>query len=98
MTQTNLPQTVTGNTFNADNEMTAFNGTALGYDANGNLTNDGTNTYAWDARNHLAGIIGSSTASFVYDGLGRRMSKSIASTPPQYLSGISIFPAASASH
>ena len=43
--QTNLPQAVTGNMFNADNEMTAFNGTTLSYDANGNLTNDGTNTY-----------------------------------------------------
>ncbi len=42
--QTNLPQAVTGNMFNADNEMTAFNGTTLSYDANGNLTNDGTNT------------------------------------------------------
>jgi hypothetical protein len=23
------------------------------YDANGNLAGDGTNTYTWDARNHL---------------------------------------------
>ncbi len=32
-------------TFNADKSMTGFNGTALSYDANGNLNNDGTNTY-----------------------------------------------------
>jgi hypothetical protein len=38
--QTSLPQAVTGNTFNAANEMTAFNGTPMTYDANGNLTND----------------------------------------------------------
>ena len=83
--QVNLPQTVTGNTFNADNEMTAFNGTALSYDPNGNLTNDGTNIYVWDARNHLAGLTGSSTASFMYDGLGRRMSKTVSGSTSQFL-------------
>jgi hypothetical protein len=72
--QTNLPQTATGNMFNADNEMIAFNGTPLSYDANGNLTNDGTNTYAWDARNHLISLSGANAASFVYDPVGRRAS------------------------
>ena len=33
---------MTGNTFNAANEMTAFNGTPQTYDPNGNLANDGT--------------------------------------------------------
>ena len=42
--QTELPQAVSENAFNAANEMTAFNGTPLSYDANGNLANDGTNT------------------------------------------------------
>ena len=49
---------VSNNAFNAANDMTAFNGTTLSYDANGNPTNDGTNTYAWDARNHLTAIVG----------------------------------------
>jgi RHS repeat-associated protein len=83
--QSKLPQAATGNTFNAANEMTAFNGTTLTYDANGNLTNDGTNAYGWDARNHLTAISGGSAASFVYDGLGRRMSKTIANTATQFL-------------
>ncbi len=48
-----LPTAVSGDTFNADNGMTGFGGATLSYDANGNLINDGTNTYAWDARNHL---------------------------------------------
>ena len=56
--QTKLPVTVTGNTFNAANEMTAFNGIPQTYDPNGNLTNDGTNTYTWDTRNHLTTIAG----------------------------------------
>jgi len=83
--QTNLPQAVTGNAFNADNEMTAFNGTSLSYDLNGNLTGDGTNSYAWDARNHLASISGATTASFVYDAFGRRMSKDINGSVTQFV-------------
>ena len=77
---TNLPNSVTGNTFNADNGMTGFNGATLSYDANGNLTSDGTNNYTWDARNHLTAISGAVAASFTYDALGRRASKSIAGT------------------
>ncbi|HEY9157294.1 RHS repeat-associated core domain-containing protein [Candidatus Binatus sp.] len=83
--QTNLPQPVTGNTFNADNEMTAFNGTPLNYDANGNLTDDGTNTYTWDARNQLTAMSGGANASFIYDGFGRRMSKNVAGNTAQFL-------------
>ena len=83
--QTGLPQAVTGNTFNAANEMTSFNGTPQTYDANGNLANDGTNTYSWDARNHLVGITGSSTSTFVYDAFGRRTNKTIAGTATQLL-------------
>jgi RHS repeat-associated protein len=85
LAQTNLPQPVTGNTFNAANEMTSFNGTALTYDANGNLTNDGTNTYTWDARNHLVAIAGGNTASFAYDADGRRALKAINGTSTQLL-------------
>jgi hypothetical protein len=53
-----LPQAVSGNTFNAANQMTAFGAQALTYDANGNLTAEGTNTYTWNARNLLASIGG----------------------------------------
>ena len=47
---------------NLANEMIAFDGTPLNYDANDNLTSDGTNTYTWDARNHLIGISGTVAA------------------------------------
>jgi RHS repeat-associated protein len=71
MEQPGLPWTGSmGNTYNADNELTGFNGTVPTYDANGNLTSDGTYTYTWDARNHLSGAAG---ASFVYDAFGRRV-------------------------
>jgi uncharacterized protein RhaS with RHS repeats len=82
---TSLPNAVNGNTYNADNGMTGFGASTLSYDANGNLTNDGTNMYAWDARNHLTGISGEVTASFIYDGLGRRMSKNLNGTATQFL-------------
>lgn len=77
MASTGLPTAVSGNTFNAANEMTAFNGGALTYDANGNLLNDGTNSYAWDARNHLTAISGAVAATFAYDAFGRRAQKTI---------------------
>jgi RHS repeat-associated protein len=80
-----LPAAASGNTFNADNEMTGFNGQKLAYDANGNLTADGTNTYTWDARHHLAAISGSTTASFVYDALGRRMNKTVNGVVTQFV-------------
>jgi RHS repeat-associated protein len=83
-----LPANVTGGTstvYNADNAQTNFNGTALNYDSNGNLTNDGTNTYTWDARNHLTAISGGSAATFTYDGFGRRAKKVIGGTTTQFL-------------
>ncbi len=85
MAATNLPQAVTGNTFNVANEMVTFDGAALSYDANGNLASDGTNTYTWDARNHLASIAGANSASFVYDPFGRRASKAVNGAVTEFL-------------
>src|SRR4029077_2466775 len=44
------------------------------WDSNGNLTNDGTRSLAYDAENQLTNITFDSTwkTEFVYDGLGRR--------------------------
>jgi RHS repeat-associated protein len=47
--------------------------TSLTFDANGNMTSDGTNTYAWDADDRLIQVTypGSGNYSqFTYDGLG----------------------------
>jgi uncharacterized protein RhaS with RHS repeats len=65
--------------------LRSFNGQTLIYDLNGNLTGDGTSTYGWDARNHLTVITGGATASFVYDAIGRRVSKNIGGTTTQFL-------------
>jgi len=72
--QSVLPGAVASATYDLANRLTAR--TAAGvtasptWDADGNLTNDGTNTYTWDARNRLLTV--GNAASFVYDGSGRR--------------------------
>ena len=73
---TALPPAVTA-AYNAVNAQIQFNSGTLGYDNNGNLTNDGTNTYVWDARDRLIGINGATSATFSYDALDRRIAKTI---------------------
>jgi RHS repeat-associated protein len=51
-------------------------GTALAYDGNGNLTNDGTNAYSYDVENRLIGVSGARSATLTYDPLGRLFSTS----------------------
>jgi RHS repeat-associated protein len=75
---TDLPAAVASAVYNANNQLTSWAGTALTYDLNGNMTGDGTNTYTWNARDELASISGGASASFVYDGLGRRRAKTVA--------------------
>jgi len=85
LAQAQMPKAVSGNTFNAASEMLTFNGVPLSYDAAGNLLSDALNTYSWDLRNHLSGISGGSSASFVYDAFGRRAAKTINGTTTQFL-------------
>lgn len=75
-----LPASISSAVYNAGNRLTSWAGSTFSYDLNGNLTSDGTNTYSWDARNQLASISGGVSASFSYDALGRRKSKTISST------------------
>jgi len=72
--------------YDAANEQIQFNTATLTYDANGNLTSDGTNTYTWDALNQVESISGPGlTASFEYDALGRRISRAINVVTTQFL-------------
>lgn len=44
------------------------------FDANGNLTGDGTRTFEWDAENRLVAVnSGTHRSEFTYDGKGRRI-------------------------
>jgi RHS repeat-associated protein len=84
LANTGLPTAVSSATYDAANELTAWAGSTISYDANGNMTNDGTNTYTWNARNQLASM-NSGANSFVYDGYGRRMTKTISSAATSFL-------------
>jgi len=57
------------------------------YDANGNLTSDGTRTYYWNALNQLVEVKEGTTtlATFEYDGAGRRTEKVAAGLTHQYI-------------
>jgi RHS repeat-associated protein len=85
-----LPTTTSSpGTFDLNNRETSFNGTAQSYDANGNLTSNGIDTFVWNARNQLTQITegGNTKFSYAYDALGRRVSKSVvgAAAPTVYL-------------
>jgi RHS repeat-associated protein len=80
-----LPNTVSSTTYNANNQLTNWGGATYSYDLNGNLTGDGTNTYTWNERDQLASIATGVTASFSYDGFGRRIAKTISGTTTAFV-------------
>ena len=59
------------------------------YDANGNLTSRTTGgqsfTLTYDAENRLVGVSGAATASFVYDGDGRRVKGTVNGVTSYYV-------------
>lgn len=83
-TATALPPAVTA-AYNALNQQTQFANATLAYDPNGNLTTDGPTTYTWDARDRLIAISGGTPATFRYDALDRRISKTITGATTTYL-------------
>jgi YD repeat-containing protein len=88
--RTGIPQAIASTAYNAANHQTTFGDKTLTYDNNGNLQtitdSSGTTTYTWNARNQLTGISGPGvSASFVYDGLGRRETKTINSSLTEFL-------------
>jgi RHS repeat-associated protein len=63
---------------NAANQYTAVGAVAPGYNANGNLTNDGTFTFGYDAENRLTSASGAgNTASYAFDSQARRKLKTV---------------------
>jgi RHS repeat-associated protein len=88
--RTGIPQVIASTAYNAANHQTTFGDKTLTYDNNGNVQtitdSIGTTTYTWNARNQLVGISGPGvSASFVYDGLGRREKKTINSSLTEFL-------------
>lgn len=83
-----LPASSTGtNGFDDANRQLSHNSQALTYDSNGNLLSDGTRTYVWNVRDQLVQIKQGTTsvASFGYDALGRRYSKTESGATTSYL-------------
>ncbi len=70
-------------TYNAANQLTNDGTNVLTYDPNGNLTNDGTNTYTWDRANRM--LTAPNNTSYIYDGLGNRVSQTVSNTVTNYL-------------
>lgn len=64
--------------------LTKAGATALKYDANGNLVDDGTRLYSWDGLNRLRRVArksnGAELALYGYDAVGRRASKIVSNS------------------
>jgi RHS repeat-associated protein len=80
--RTGLPQAVATASYDASNQQLSFGGETMTFDPNGNLATrvdgSGTTTYTWNARDELTALSGPGLmASFGYDGLGRRWTKTI---------------------
>jgi hypothetical protein len=67
------------------NQIATWETTAFSYDDNGNLTSDGSNSYSWNARNQFVSLSSGTSASFEYDGIGRRRGKTISATTTNFL-------------
>ena len=82
--RTNRTSTVSGVanqtfTYNANDQLTTDN-----YDANGSTTNSAGNTYGYDVENRLTNY-NSGAATYVYDGDGNRVRKTVSGVTTYYL-------------
>jgi RHS repeat-associated protein len=82
-------QTVTGGSCNSFHQPVAtnnrFSGAGFQYDAAGNMTNDGTHSYTYDAEHRITAVDGGNTASYVYDAMGRRVRKTVGGAWTDYV-------------
>src|SRR5207244_1452265 len=73
-------------TTNDMNEYTSVGGVAYTYDADGNLTSDGTNTYTYNTLDQLIGVSGpSGVTTHTYNALGHQVISTTNGQPTQYL-------------
>ncbi|MBJ7312914.1 RHS repeat-associated core domain-containing protein [Rugamonas sp. CCM 8940] len=83
-----LPADLADSAVDAANRLTRVGAQTLSYDANGNLLDDGSQRYVWNARDQLLEIrngAGALTASFSYDAMGRRQSKTVNGVASAYV-------------
>ena len=76
-------------TANALNQLTAVGATARVHDEDGNLVDNGTHFYVWDAENRLIEIKkksdNSTVATYAYDAASRRITKTVGSTVTNFI-------------
>ncbi|MBM3223077.1 MAG: hypothetical protein FJZ47_04645, partial [Candidatus Tectomicrobia bacterium] len=72
LADSDLPQPFGLARYDANNRLIKLDKVSYTYDDNGNMLSDGVNTYTWNARNQLVAIRGAHTATYTYDGFGRR--------------------------
>ncbi|HCI45356.1 MAG TPA: hypothetical protein DE315_07510 [Candidatus Omnitrophica bacterium] len=72
-------------TANDLNQYTSVGGTTHLYDTNGNLTNDGNNTYGYDEQNRLSSVVGLQSSVYAYDAFNRRVSKTVNGTTTYFI-------------
>jgi RHS repeat-associated protein len=73
--QQNGPQTMLLTFSGNNNRMDGY-----AYDAAGNVTNDGTHSYTYDAENRIVKVDGGNTATYTYDAEGNRAVKTNSSS------------------
>jgi RHS repeat-associated protein len=82
--RTGLPSAAIG-TYDAGHRIATWNGVPHNYDANGNLTSDGSRIFSWSSREQLVAIAGSVSGGSGYDGLGRRRVKTAAGVTTSFV-------------
>jgi len=75
--QVAMPSPSTASYTAASNQMTAYNGYALAYDAAGDVTQDALNSYLYDAEGRICAVktAGPSYTGYIYDAAGTRVAK-----------------------
>jgi RHS repeat-associated protein len=71
----------------ANNQLTTAIPKEYSYDANGNMTSDGTRTFTYDALNRLIKVEqqGATVATYGYNSANRRISKTVGETTTHYI-------------
>jgi RHS repeat-associated protein len=70
---------------NGLNQYTAAGPATFAYDANGNLSSDGSTSFIYDAENRLVSATGAKNASLTYDPLGRLFQVTSGATTTRFL-------------
>jgi RHS repeat-associated protein len=84
--RTSLPPALSEASYDADNEISSWEGKKFTYNTDGDLTEDAKGTYTWNDRNELTGVKqGTSSWSYSYDPFGRRASSAAGGTETSYL-------------